>query len=219
MEIWKDIEGYEGEYQISNSGNVKSLARLINYQWGKRKCEERMLKPYLTSYGYLTVKLSNKNFMVHRLVAAAFIDNPNNLPQVNHKDGNKTNNKVENLEWITSRDNVVHAYNMKLRKKIILDKETLVDDYVNKMLSTKVIAEKNKCSIGTVRKNLEMYGVHIRDNSESKQKFFISKEFLKNELKNKSQSQIAREIGCSLETVRVYRNKYNLDLKGDEVIK
>lgn len=99
QEIWKDIDGFKGKYQVSNYGNVKSLIH----------DKPRLLKPSLTN-GYLTVTLSNKKgsskYLVHRLVAFAFIPNPNNYKEVNHIDEIKTNNCVTNLEWCT------RAYNM-----------------------------------------------------------------------------------------------------------
>lgn len=105
MEIWKDIEGYEGLYQASNKGNIRSL----NY---RRKGISKLLKLREVTKGYLQVVLwknkKSKCFQVHRLVAEAFIPNPDNLPQVNHKDENKENNKIENLEWCTNEYN--HNY-------------------------------------------------------------------------------------------------------------
>ena len=103
MEEWRDIKGYEGLYQVSNLGRVKSF----NYKG--HKGYEGILKPKLDSRGYDMVGLYRNNkrsfFNIHRLVAQAFIPNPNNLPQVNHKDENKVNNCVSNLEWCTNEYN------------------------------------------------------------------------------------------------------------------
>ena len=105
-EIWKDIEGYEGYYQVSNFGNVRSVDRVIEYSDGvKRLRKGRILKPYKNRDGYLTCDLrknsKHKISKIHRLVSEAFIPNPSNLPEVNHKDEDKTNNCVDNLEWCT----------------------------------------------------------------------------------------------------------------------
>ena len=105
QEIWKDIKGYEGLYQISNLGNVRSL------HWNHSN-KIRLLTPFLND-GYLRVgfRVNNvlKNYLIHVLVANAFIPNPENKPQVNHKDGNKLNNNVSNLEWVSAFENVIHA--------------------------------------------------------------------------------------------------------------
>lgn len=114
-EIWKDIKGYEGRYQVSNMGNVKSL----NYNYTGKEKNLRARKPN-TYNKYMAIELCKNNkkevFFIHRLVAEAFIQNFKNLPVVNHKDGNKTNNKADNLEWCSYSSNVRHAYDTKLIK-------------------------------------------------------------------------------------------------------
>ena len=100
-EIWKDVEGYEGLYQVSNLGRVKRITT------------GRVLKPLKHSNGYLMVKLSKNSIVytktIHSLVAQAFIPNPENKPEINHIDENKTNNNVSNLEWMTRKENINHG--------------------------------------------------------------------------------------------------------------
>lgn len=113
MKIWKDIIGYEGIYQVSNTGEVRSLDRKIVYSNGKIYFTKgRLLKQKLNRGGYFCVHLrGNKEShpVVHRLVAISFIGNPKNKPTVNHKDGIKTNNNVNNLEWNTHSEQIKHA--------------------------------------------------------------------------------------------------------------
>jgi hypothetical protein len=107
MEIWHSIEGYEGVYQISSLGRVK---RLIS----NRCLKERILKPNTVRDGYQAVKLCKdslkKVFVIHRLVARAFIQNPQAKPFINHIDGNTSNNCISNLEWCTQSENIIHSY-------------------------------------------------------------------------------------------------------------
>ena len=105
MEEWRAVPGYEGLYEVSSYGRVKSLKRYKSNNGGIPLIKERILKPYNDKKGYLNVRLRNKNFKVHRLVAQAFIPNPNNLPQVNHKNEDKSDNRVDNLEWCTAKYN------------------------------------------------------------------------------------------------------------------
>jgi len=116
MEVWKDIKGFEGRYKISSYGRVKSLFKKRNSDIYKKF----IMKNRIGGTGYLTVGLrlncKTKNFNIHRLVAEHFIDNPLNKSQVNHKDGNKKNANVENLEWVTPSENGIHAYKNNLSK-------------------------------------------------------------------------------------------------------
>jgi hypothetical protein len=114
METWKDIKGYEGIYQISNLGRVK---RISNIHWCNLKYRDNYyLKPLDNGKGYLRIKLTVKSksrrVMLHRLIAEAFIENPNNYPFVNHIDGNKKNNNLNNLEWCTQSQNCLHSVKM-----------------------------------------------------------------------------------------------------------
>lgn len=117
-EEWRDIAGYEGKYQVSNLGRVKSLPKYSNSKGYLELRKEKILKPCFTGKyrNYPTVTfLDRKSYKVHRLVAEAFIPNPNNYPIINHKDENPSNNRVDNLEWC---DN---AYNVKYSAKPFSD--------------------------------------------------------------------------------------------------
>lgn len=113
--MWKDIIGFEDIYKISDSGEVWSKDRLcIDSKGRKRFRSGQKINPDIAPNGYYRVTLARngkkKQKYLHRLLAEHFIPNPNNLPQINHKDGNKLNCKIENLEWVTVKENVIHAY-------------------------------------------------------------------------------------------------------------
>lgn len=157
MQVWKDIKGFEGIYQISNNGEVKSLERKTFNNGTKTEniIKEKILKKPLDKDGYIIYCLfkNNKRFSLkaHRLVAIEFIDNPQNKPQVNHKNGIKTDNSVDNLEWVTAKENSVHATQLGLNYQLggelhHMSKLTakqineIFDFYLNKNITQKEIA-------------------------------------------------------------------------------
>lgn len=130
MENWKAIDGYEGLYQVSNLGRVKSL-----------KCgKERILKPRKHTGGYLLVNLHKdgyqKTVKIHRIVAEAFIPNPNNLETVNHKDEVKTNNTVGNLEWMSRKDNINYGTHNKRAGEAHSKQVQMFDKFTGELLGT-----------------------------------------------------------------------------------
>lgn len=131
-ETWKDIKGFEGKYAVSNLGSIKSHPKTIVYRDGRRyNYSSKVLSPFQKDGGYPHVNLfyatgKAKTVDIHRVVAETFIPNPENKPEVNHKDGDKSNNHFKNLEWATSKENKTHGFETglysieKLRKASIL---------------------------------------------------------------------------------------------------
>lgn len=119
-EIWKDVVGYEGQYMVSNYSRVKSLNKVVNAVNGFTSTKKSKVLKQILNACYLGISFSNKNkikrVMIHRIVAEAFIPNPENKKTVNHVDGNKLNNSIANLEWATYSENIKHAYKMGLSK-------------------------------------------------------------------------------------------------------
>lgn len=136
-EEWRDVKGFEGKYQVSNLGRVRNIKFLGHKRSFK---QERILTPKIDRNGYLIVHFSNGkkedyNPSVHRLVAMAFIPNPNNFPVVNHKDENKENNRVDNLEWCTPQYNTAYGTGQlrahEAKKKAILQIDKVTGEVVN----------------------------------------------------------------------------------------
>ena len=154
MEEWKDIPGYAGLYQVSNLGRVKSL----------RFNKERIMKS-TNSHGYQSIELcvNNVRFItgVHRLVAMAFLPNPQNLPEVNHKDRNRSNNCVDNLEWVTQSENVAHAYRHGVLPRSTYQNQpnqiTIKDIKTNtEYFSIREAARQTKHKRDTIKRSLEL---------------------------------------------------------------
>ena len=140
-EEWKVIPGYEGLYEVSNCGRVRSLPRIVKARGtSQRRAFSRILKPYNNKLNYQYVALSKdgkpKTYSVHRLVATQFVPNPNNLPIINHKDENPRNNRADNLEWCTQMYNVHYGTGMERGNakynhgRIAVDKLDLDGNYI-----------------------------------------------------------------------------------------
>lgn len=116
MEIWKTIEGFNNLYECSNLGNFRKLNK------DKRCNKYRYLKGCINSRGYINIKLPNfSSSLAHRFIAKTFLDNPNNFPCVNHINGIRNDNRVENLEWCTQSHNIKHSYS--IGNKIVTEKQ------------------------------------------------------------------------------------------------
>ncbi len=160
MEEWRNIQGYDGLYKVSRHGEVKSVDREIIRSDGKIKhFKSVVLKQFKNNNGYLLVVLSKngveKQYLVHRLVAEAFIPNPHNLPQVNHKDENKLNNCVDNLEWMDAKTNSNYGTGIERRitkiSKAVLQ-FTITGDYVAEYKSTREAQRKTGIDHGDIGK-------------------------------------------------------------------
>jgi NUMOD4 motif-containing protein/DNA endonuclease I-like protein/HNH endonuclease len=124
VEIWRSVVGYEALYEVSNKGLIRSKQRLINSTHRgikfKKNVRERILKPFINKLGYCRVGLHKNGKMkiitVHKIVAIAFIENPENKRTINHINGNPSDNRVENLEWNTHKENIIHSFKVLGRK-------------------------------------------------------------------------------------------------------
>jgi hypothetical protein len=162
-EVWKDIKDYEGIYQVSNQGRVRSLDRIVVNKNGiniKRKGRVYKLSP--EGSGYYQVQFYNKgkrvHKSVHRLVAFCFLINNNNLSDINHKDGNKTNNNVNNLEWMTHSDNMIHAHNNGLLRNV--DGENNNMSKITKIIAIDIFKKSWNTKIKQ-KEIADMYGISI----------------------------------------------------------
>lgn len=204
--MWKPIENYNSLYEVNEKGEIRSL-----YHWNGHKYEKRK-KPYIlkqtnTTTGYKKVELAKdgkkKSLRVHRLVATAFIPNPMNKPYINHIDGNRINNCVENLEWCTQHENVVHAYETGLNKISHITKEEL-QRYVENGFTFHQIMKKEHISVKRLQNYYKIYGVRNLSN-----KYNIDLNQLKIDLKKGiPNKELAKKYKCS--NMLIATRKYQL---------
>lgn len=157
-EVWKNIPDYEGLYQASNLGRVKGLKRYKQNHSKLQLVEEKIIKQYVNKYnGYVYVVLckngKENNCRVHKLIAKTFIPNPNNKSQINHIDGNKQNNRANNLEWCTCKENIQHAYS----NGLIVNKQNIEvyqfdknNNFIEKYHSLSEASKTTGISIGNI---------------------------------------------------------------------
>lgn len=145
-EIWKDIVGYEGLYQVSNLGRIKRLEKITKWHTKhtsySRLDKEKILTQEILKNGYPGIRLSKngikKRIAAHRIIAKAFLPNPENKPCINHKDGDRTNNNIENLEWCTYSENNIHEW--RVLKKQHYNKKPVVCVETNEFFGSMVEA-------------------------------------------------------------------------------
>lgn len=211
MNQWKPVKGYEGLYEVSSEGEIKSLEKTRKNSKGQYIQKEKMLAQSLTSTGYKKVELvrngKKKSLKVHRLVAEAFIPKVEGKPYVNHKDGNQLNNSVDNLEWCTQAENVQHAYDMGLNgNKLDINWSEVAKQYELGISSGK-LAKKYNCSVTTITRNLRNLGIEVRATGESQNKYHLEEIDILKELETKTQKELAKELGCDPSLISKYLKK------------
>lgn len=150
MEMWKDIPEYEGFYQVSNLGRVRSLPRSVPHKrFGSINRRGQVLSERTDKRGYHQARLQRDGRStypkVHRLVATLFLENPENLPQVNHKDLDKSNNTIENLEWISEKGNMDHAFAVTVEVENIVTNEVRIVRNISDFCKEVGIHDGNLC--------------------------------------------------------------------------
>jgi hypothetical protein len=216
LEVWKDVIGYEGIYQVSNFGNVKSLGNEFS-----RK--ERLLKLSFQSKGYLTVVLQKyakrKMVLVHRLVAEHFISNIDNKPQINHINGIKTDNRLENIEWVSHRENLDHAIenNLVLKgdknptSKLKENEVITIHDFLSKGVCIEILSKRYSVSFDTISgirsgrywKYLKLPKIKGRASKTSLEDIIIIEKLL---LENRTINNIHELTGFSAHLIKRVKN-------------
>ena len=203
MEEWRPIKGYEGLYEVSNLGRVKSLER---YDTLGRKKKEKILSSKYNKYGYLRVTLYKngigKDFFIHRLVAEAFIPNPENKPQIDHINTIRTDNRDKNLRWVTQKENrnneLTKKHNSESQKGRILSEET-----------------KKKLSEAKKGENHPMYGKHHPEETKKKMSEAKKGKKMSEETKDKKGKKVyCVELDKEFSTINKASKELNIDACG-----
>lgn len=199
-EEWRDVYGYEGIYEVSNLGRIKSLSRKRVNGSGYYIQKEKILKQAMTSTGYkmigFSVNKARKYFKVHRLVAMAFLGlPPKNRTIINHKDGNPLNNNVNNLEWCSMKYNNLHARVTGLRRLFKISRKELREKIIIERKTYGEIAKEYHVTSIMIFNRAKKYGLSIGIGKT--EKYYLTLEMLKQVTqKHKTQKELARVVGC-----------------------
>lgn len=211
IEEWRSVGGYEGLYEVSSEGNVRSL-----FGWdGHRKVErKKILKPSMSTTGYWKVKLVKngirKDHKIHRLVALAFLKKEEGKDVVNHKDGNKLNNSIKNLEWCTTQENANHALETGLKISARLKKDAILDGYVTCGKTVKDIASELCLTPTQVRSQVRKAGVNL---SSNRRKYCLPLEEIKKELaRGAKPGELAAKYNCPSNLISVQKYKWKVEV-------
>lgn len=207
-EEWKDIQGYEGSYLISNLGRVISLYKYRNNGRSGYFQNTMVLKQTKTTTGYWKVELTKdgerKSIKVHRLVAKHFVPNPYKYEVVNHKDGNPLNNHFKNLEWCRQIDNVNHAIENSLKDVFDIDEKSLRYLYLEQNKTPVEIGSMFGLSRVPIDRKINEYGIK----KETVTKFEINQDWLIKQLEaGKKNKDIAKEVGCDCSLISKYKSR------------
>lgn len=212
-EIWKDVDGYVGLYKVSNFGRIKSIC-LNRFDKNGKKYNKKpiIMKQSFTSTGYLMVNLKKKFFKVHRLVAIAFLENTENKKHINHKDCNPLNNNVENLEWVTPKENVIHALENYRRKNVayftVEEKENICNLYKSGK-TMKDLAKQFNCKKTSICRILRVNNIKKEKYVNYKTKYNINVKQLKEMFdKGIPNKEIIKHFNCSKDIITTRKYQY-----------
>lgn len=211
-EEWRDINGYEGIYQVSNLGRIKSLSRKRLNGRGYYIQKERIIKQAMTSTGYKMVGFSvnkvRKMAKVHRVVAFAFLGPPpKHRTIINHKDGNPLNNNADNLEWCSQKYNMLHARWTGLLKTPRIPRKDLKEKLIDNRKTYKEIAEEYNTTVTVVKNRARRYGFQLSTGHQDE--YGLSPKKIKQALEQfKTQTALAKAIGCTQSLISHKIKKY-----------